>query len=246
MMKTLVFFLFLCIQGGSAPPQAHTITEFRRLYDRSPFTAKPVEAQTEVKSVLEDWALAGVVVNPLGGHTVTVVNKKNRSERHRIQSNGEYMLDGAPQAKVLEIDNAGLDYKETKVKLEMGGQTGWVKYDVKLLAIKPAAQPNRRAGTGNGNNTNSRREILPQRRSRNTNTSVKEGNTTLPTATNQALNNALRNGKSAAGAAGLSLPSGLSNSAADNTAGSATTSEKSSSSEPKQRQPKIRRVISPR
>ena len=141
-MKTLPFIsiiLALVVTAQAEPPTKRNMAELKRLWESSPFTTPP-EAES-LKNELEDWSLAGVSTNPQGGYTVTIVHKKDRGDRRRIHSTGKYSETDVEGFNILEVSQSGLNYKLTRVKLSVDGQEGWVSYDEKLLAIKPATPP---------------------------------------------------------------------------------------------------------
>jgi len=48
-------------------PKKRSMVELKQLWTNSPFTTKPEVIKADVKNELEDWTLAGVSANPLGG-----------------------------------------------------------------------------------------------------------------------------------------------------------------------------------
>jgi len=167
-MKALVTILLLTHTLVLAElPNKRNPMELRSLWENSPFTVKP--AIESAKNELEDWTLAGVSSNSSGGYMITIVNKKDRSDRRRIHSSGQNSEGNVDGYNILEVAQGGLDYKKTKVKLSIDGQEGWVTYDEKLLAIKPAppissrppAQPRPTAATSSGSQTPQKASIAP-------------------------------------------------------------------------------------
>lgn len=137
-MKPLIIIFFsLCAMVFGDLPRKRNHMELRNLWNNSPFTTKP-ERET-LKNELEDWFLAGVSASPSGGYMVTIVNKKDRTDRRRIHSSGQNSEQKVNGYKILEVSQGGYNYRDTKVKLALGNQQGWVTYDEKLLAIKPSA-----------------------------------------------------------------------------------------------------------
>ena len=110
----LLFLLFLSFLQGEVPRKKR-LNDLRTLWENSPFTIKPIKTSEE-KDQLKDWALAGVSKHPMGGYTVTIVNKKDRNDRRRIQpQNAGYADSNAGDFRVLEVNSGGFDYKKTKV-----------------------------------------------------------------------------------------------------------------------------------
>lgn len=128
----------LVLEAHAQLPVKRSMIEMKPLWENSPFTTKPEVEAVDQKNELEDWSLAGVSSNPQGGYTVTIVNKKDRGDRRRIHSSGNYQEEEVKGFKIMEVSQEGLNYKETKVKLSVSGQEGWVGYDEKILAVKPA------------------------------------------------------------------------------------------------------------
>lgn len=132
-----ILLSLLVLEAHAELPVKRSMIEMKSLWENSPFTTR-VEEEVIEKNELEDWSLAGVSSNPQGGYTVTIVNKKDRGDRKRIHSSGSYQKAEVEGFKILEVSQEGLNYKETKVKLSVSGKDGWVGYDEKILAVKPA------------------------------------------------------------------------------------------------------------
>jgi hypothetical protein len=111
-------------------PKKAPINRYANLWLNSPFTSKPVlVAAGEQASIFSEYALAGV--SPIkGGYRVTLMNKKNPSERIFIDSD-----DTSSKYKVISVDRKDGDFMETSVRLSSGSQVGTVRYDKKLLSI---------------------------------------------------------------------------------------------------------------
>ncbi len=144
--RLFILSLTLLSFASAQAPKKVNMMELKSLWDRSPFTTKPVAAQE--RNALEDWALAGVTASPDGGYTISIINKKDRNDRKRIHSSGTYAESGTASFKVIQVTQPDpFDYKQTRVKLSMGSKVGWVEYEDKLLQIKPTAAPAARPAT---------------------------------------------------------------------------------------------------
>ncbi len=150
-MKPVICLLlsFICIAHSDLPAKRN-MRELKVLWDKSPFTTKPV-VEEDTKDQLEDWSLAGVSSNPNGGYSVTIFNKKDRENRIRLNSDGKYAENNASDFRILEVVQKGFDYKETTVKLAVGKQKGWVGYDESLIAIKAPPKKKTTSRTTKGN-----------------------------------------------------------------------------------------------
>ncbi|NNC89838.1 MAG: hypothetical protein HKN82_15380, partial [Akkermansiaceae bacterium] len=124
------------LPAHAAAPKKRPSTIYQRLWSDSPFTVKPPppEAEEAGPGPLEDFTLASVS-KLQEGWFVVLMNKKKREERIRIVP-GETSGDGF---KVLEVKQEPASYKDTKVQLAYKGDTGWVGYEDKFLALKTAA-----------------------------------------------------------------------------------------------------------
>lgn len=167
-MKPLIILIVLTFSVFAELPKKRNHFEFKALWENSPFTTKPIQELEKESNALEDWVLAGVSVNPRGGHTVTIINKKDRSDRKRIHSTEQHTQSSAKGFKILEVDQKGLDYKETRVKLSSGQNTGWVTYDENLIKVKPAVTPSVKPNPANATKANSRIPELNQNNSTST------------------------------------------------------------------------------
>ncbi len=136
MKSQFLISFFLCSIVFGDLPRKRNHMELRNLWNNSPFTTKP--EMESLKNELEDWFLAGVSASPNGGYMVTIVNKKDRTDRRRIHSSGLNSEQKVNGYKILKVSQGGYNYRDTKVKLALGSQEGWVTYDEKLLAIKPS------------------------------------------------------------------------------------------------------------
>lgn len=135
--------ILLALTGWAAAdlPKKAPITNYTRLWTESPFTSKPPpEVAGPVADPLEDYSLAGV--SPVtGGYRVTLLNKKNPTERIIVESD-------RPSAgfKILGVTRKPGDPLGTVVRMSSGSVTGNVAFDEKLLALAPPAAPAAQAG----------------------------------------------------------------------------------------------------
>ena len=128
--------ILLALTGWAAAdlPKKAPISKYSRLWTESPFTSKPPpEVAGPVADPLEDYSLAGV--SPVtGGYRVTLLNKKNPTERIIVESD-------RPSAgfKILGVTRKPGDPLGTVVRMSSGSVTGNVAFDEKLLALAPPA-----------------------------------------------------------------------------------------------------------
>jgi hypothetical protein len=104
----------------------------------SPFTSKPVAPiVTQPSNPLGHYGLLGVSPIANGGYRVTLVHKKNPTERIIVDSNKS-----EKGFRILAVNRVTGNPSATVVQLQLGSQTGTVAFDPKLTAIvskKPAA-----------------------------------------------------------------------------------------------------------
>lgn len=133
-----ILFIFLALSAWAAAdlPKKAPISKYTRLWTESPFTSKPPpEVAGPVADPLEDYSLAGV--SPVtGGYRVTLLNKKNPTERIIVES--DRPSDGF---KILGVTRKPGDPLGTVVRMSSGSVTGNVAFDEKLLTLAPPAAP---------------------------------------------------------------------------------------------------------
>lgn len=119
------------------PPRKLTVGMFQKMINNSPFTVKPEKAVIVQESPLErDWTLASISPG-VDGFSVTLMNKKDRTDRIRFLpgfSAGEY--------KLLEVKQDFASRDNSKVYIQKGSQKAWIGYDdvvVKLKSKVPSA-----------------------------------------------------------------------------------------------------------
>lgn len=153
-MKAIYFSIISLLCMGSAlsePPEKHNLSRYRALWSNSPFTKKPDPVSVDKDSPLKDWVLGGIAGNSTSGYSITLINKKNRNQRARLNSNKAFAENLSEGFSIVEVVQGGLDYKKSKVKIASGKETAWVTYDEQVLAFKPkgkapaAQNPNRNA-----------------------------------------------------------------------------------------------------
>lgn len=113
------------------------INNYSSLWNNSPFTSKPPPPDAGPESnPLDDYALIGV--SPIGqGYRVTLINKKQPTERITVDS-------GSSRSgfEILGITRKPGNPLGTEVRMRSGSKTGTVSYDEKLLTISaPVAPP---------------------------------------------------------------------------------------------------------
>lgn len=167
-MKTL--YLILCFTLlADALPRKTTPHELRALWVDSPFTTKPPPEAVEKK--MGQWSLAGIMNHSDGNYTVTIINKKDRSDRRRINTDGSNMLEKEREISIVEVEQAeGFDYRKSRVKISENGEDGWVEYDQSLLAVKKSIPNVRPQNNLPPRNISTRNNSSPRNNSSNQNT----------------------------------------------------------------------------
>ena len=123
------------------PPKKLSINQFSKLINFSPFTIKPESpVDKPVESPLEqDWMLGSIRPNK-DGHSVTLINKKDRKNRIRFIpgfSSGDFEL--------LKVEQDSKNSSNSRVKVRKGTLTAWLTYDEKLIKIKPSGVSTKKA-----------------------------------------------------------------------------------------------------
>ena len=139
-MKSITLLALLALPVMAAAPKKPLPGKYAGLWLNSPFTTKPVIVTNTApaEDPFKDWALGGVTKFP-DGYFVILLNKKKPDERLVIQP-GQFS-----EYKVLEVNDGGMDYRSTTVKIMHGSTQGVVGYEEKMLALKAApaaAHPN--------------------------------------------------------------------------------------------------------
>lgn len=114
-------------------PKKAPSTKYARLWNDSPFTSKPaVNTDTgPVVNPLEDYALSGVSPIP-SGYRVTILNKKNPTERIVVDS--DKPREGF---KIVSVSRKPGDPLGTVVKMSSGDVTGDISFDEKFITPTP-------------------------------------------------------------------------------------------------------------
>lgn len=134
MKYPVISLLSLSLAGFAAAgvPKKGILQTYSVLWNNSPFTAKPPQAELiPDKNPLEDFVLIGV--SPIGTgdeYRVTMINKKEPDKREMVFSNAK---DAAFQ--IIKVTRKAGDPLGTVVTLKSGNQIGTVSYDEKLLTL---------------------------------------------------------------------------------------------------------------
>ena len=131
--------------GHAEVPQKAPLEKYQKLWQFSPFTAKPVGTTGPIYNPLEDYVLLGV--SPIKeGYRVTLLNKKNPTEK-RIVVETHKPTKGFT---VLGVIRKTGDPRGTVVQLSREGSTGTVGFEDKFLTLtQPVAKPKEEAPQGN-------------------------------------------------------------------------------------------------
>ena len=127
------------------PPKKPQFMQYKRLWENSPFTIKPVIAPKVTASPLErDWMLGSI--RPSGeGYSVTLINKKDRKDRVRFLpgvSAGDFQL--------IDVKQDTKDPKNSRVKIKKGSQEAWIAYDTQLIKVRTSKPTTKTSASGKG------------------------------------------------------------------------------------------------
>lgn len=141
-------------------PQKAPLTKYQKLWQFSPFTAKPVTTTGPAYNPLEDYVLLGV--SPIKeGYRVTLLNKKNPAEK-RIIVESHKPTQGF---EVLGVIRQQGNPRGTVVRLSRQGTTGTVAFEEKFLTLAPppaAAKPEGEAPNNPNANSANKPHIVPK------------------------------------------------------------------------------------
>ncbi len=113
-------------------PQKAPLTKYQKLWQFSPFTARPVGTTGPVYNPLEDYVLLGV--SPIKeGYRVTLLNKKNPAEKRIVVESHK----PAKGFEVLGVIRQKGNPRGTVVRLMRQGTTGTVGFEEKFLTLAP-------------------------------------------------------------------------------------------------------------
>ena len=97
-------------------------------------TTKPVVVETGPgPGALDEWALGGIS-EVSNGFLLTLFNRTNPQERRIIEPSNPGGFE------VIQVRRVANNYLATEVELRYKNQTGWVRYEEAMLAIKPTVQ----------------------------------------------------------------------------------------------------------
>ncbi|MGJ8695151.1 MAG: hypothetical protein ACSHYF_02455 [Verrucomicrobiaceae bacterium] len=135
-MKAIFLVLSLALPLAAVePPQTHLASRYNHLWQNSPLTDPPLPVDPiNEPNDLEDWVLVGLE-KYTDGQFVTLVNKKNTSERIRIPGRKSEGF------AVLEVKQSEGSFLDTEVHIQKGPHRGWVKFDTKYLVLRKAPPP---------------------------------------------------------------------------------------------------------
>lgn len=128
----LALGLGICPSVLAEAPRQLPLNRYARLWTDSRFTTKPVVISPGIgPGPLDEWALGGISeVND--GFLLILFNRTNPQEKRIIQPGNS---GGFEIRQVRRVPN---NYLATEVELSYKNQTGWVRYEESMLALKPA------------------------------------------------------------------------------------------------------------
>jgi hypothetical protein len=148
--------LGLCLQLHAEVPRQLPLSRYARLWKDSPLTTKPlVQEAVKGPGPLDEWALGGIG-EVGGGFLLTLFNRTNPQEKRIIEPNNNLGFE------VIQVRRVPDKPRATEVELRYKGQTGWVRYDESLLAIKANAQAQGQPRDPRGRDGRSPNQAPPQ------------------------------------------------------------------------------------
>jgi len=181
-MKIVHFTLCLLFLGFAVAdvPKKHSLNRYVRLWTDSPFTTKPIIERTKVDGWEKDWVLAGISQMSNGDYFVTVMNKKDRSIRARMDTSGKESVEsGAEGFTVTEVEVDSRDFLKSKAFVYFKGEGKWLSFDESSTqTVTSAPRPSPTVKPNTNNQTRTLPEALLNRNSNNN--SNKTTTTTRP------------------------------------------------------------------
>lgn len=133
-MKFFLTTVFLISSLGAVePPKTYPANRYYSLWQNSPVTDKPLPPPIDEVNDLEDWVLVGLEEYTTG-KVVTIVNKKDPSQRLRVPGPDE----ASKEFTVLEVKKGEGSFMDTTVTLQKGVNRGEVAFDSKYLVLRKA------------------------------------------------------------------------------------------------------------
>ena len=142
MKLALTLLLAGSVVASAQAPRKDPLSKYRQLWEKSlvtipppPEEVAPVEKVTE----LDDYVLGGWSQTS-AGYVVSLINSKDPKARITIAP-------GMPNKggyKVLEVERDPMNYKATKLLIQVGVDKKWIGYEDKFLTLQqpPAARTN--------------------------------------------------------------------------------------------------------
>lgn len=114
------------------PPQAPQVQRYQRLWEQSPFTARPVEVVPEAGPLfVEDLRLVGMYGQ--GGQTVAILQRLSTEEYINVREGD----DAGPVRLVGTVGDGPL--MSRRVELQAGGETASLGFDLATVIPQPGA-----------------------------------------------------------------------------------------------------------
>ena len=142
MKIALTLLLAGSVVVSAQAPRKDPLTKYRQLWEKSLVTIPPPPPPPEEKEViseLDDYVLGGWSKTSQGGYVVSLINTKDPKGRITIAP-------GMPNKggyQVLDVERDPMNYKATKVLIQVGVDKKWIGYEDKFLTLQqpPAAKP---------------------------------------------------------------------------------------------------------
>ena len=140
----LAFTLFLAgaVMASAQAPRKDALNKYRQLWEKSLVTIPPPPPEKEEEekiTELDDYVLGGWSSPAPNQYVVSLINTKDPKARITISP-------GMPNRggyQVLEVERDPMNYKATKVLIQLGVDRKWIGYEDKFLTLQqpPAAKP---------------------------------------------------------------------------------------------------------
>ena len=143
-MKIIITFLLAgCVFVHAQAPRKNALSKYRQLWEKSLVTIPPdppLPEEEKKVTLLDDYVLGGWTQTSQG-YLVSLINSKSPKERLTIAP-------GMPNKggyQVLEVERDPMNYKASRVLIQVGVDQKWIGYEDKFLTLQqpPAAQKNR-------------------------------------------------------------------------------------------------------
>lgn len=146
----LTVWIALAATASASAPSQPTLTRYSKLWTKSVFTTPAPEEVSVRENPLQDYALGGISKLEDGYYAI-LLNRKKPEEKVVIYPGQKSNF------QVVDVKWPDGSWKDAVVTVRNGSNTGTVKFEDKLLAVKTAAvkpTPAKAKPAANNNNNN--------------------------------------------------------------------------------------------